>query len=62
MSPFWVPTKSFFVASSCRMRTTLPDASRATAIVYVLPFAGGWSDVTSICLIASDFVAMWPVE
>ena len=36
--------------------------SCATAIVYVFPFAGGCSDVNSICLTASAFVRMWPVE
>ena len=47
--PFCVPTKFFMLVSSWRIKTSWPLEFRAAAIVYDLPFEGGWSDVTLIC-------------
>ena len=60
--PFFVPTKTAPLVSSRRISTRLPSLSRAGDISYCLPFGGGWSELILICLIASGFVEMCPVE
>ena len=62
VKPFSVPMNVAPLTWSLSTSTRSPPELRAGAMKYCLPFAGGWSDVSSICEIALDFLRMWPVE
>ncbi len=60
--PFFVPTYTLPLASSCISRTRSPDESRAGAMSNWRPFSGGSSELIWIAAIAWSCVRMWPVE